>query len=175
MWGGGAPLWYNYNDETWTLEMCAGDAAVSNNRTNTVSNTSQYGRVGWWKFDGTLTDSSGHNGHGLAIGAVEFGSDRFGRPLSSLKLTGGSLGPYVFVQNSSHLLVPWNVTVSAWFLDDPSLPNHWHGRIIASGGDRTDGYELTVPDGDSTSIIWVHEAQTEQQRQVGRQAGCGIT
>ena|GEM_PF-1967177 len=107
-WYGDWHLEYNYKDFTFI------------HMPTSVSPTPSYpssGLAAYYPFDGTCTDASGNNNHGLPVGAVSFTPGIVG---SALKLYGVANPGYVKVADSSSLHFGTELTVCFFLRVDGS-------------------------------------------------------
>jgi len=93
--------------------------------------------VGYWPFDGDVTDASGNGNDGTISGAAALAPDRFGTPDGAMFFTGES-DAYVDVGDPAELQISGAMTLTAWvFLNGANVNN---SRIVAKqagGGSRS--------------------------------------
>lgn len=94
------------------------------------------GRVGWWKFDGDVLDSSGSGNNGTAYGALRLIADRSGNADSAYHFNGTDT--YVSVPESASLSDWAELSICFWF--NMSEPQPAYARIIEKGSNN----EITI-------------------------------
>ena len=101
------------------------------------------GLVGWWRFDGNLTDSSGSGNNGtVGAGSAAYAAGKYGRALSA----NGSLR--IAITDTTDLkLVDSSYTISAW-IKPSSYGGGGFGRILDKGvSPFSSGYVLNLNSG----------------------------
>ncbi len=73
--------------------------------------------VGWWKFDGDLTDISGYNNHGSMQGGEEYGEGVYGKEGNSLILSDNGSN-FVRIPNFPMLSGEKRLTISGWIKEE---------------------------------------------------------
>jgi alpha-tubulin suppressor-like RCC1 family protein len=108
------------------------------------------GLVGWWKFDGDATDSSGNGNDGTVNGAT-LTTDRHGLANGAYSFDG--VDDYIQTPESNKFSIQDQITVSFWF----ELNSFEAGNFIQKGNSST-GWEWELWTGNGTTSTGIHLA-----------------
>ncbi len=86
------------------------------------------GLVGYWPFDGSANDASGHGLNGTVYSATLV-ADRFGKTASAYSFSGSS-SCYISVPSTAALQLTTNLSISFWMKRSPVSP---YGLIVCKG------------------------------------------
>jgi hypothetical protein len=110
--------------------------------------------IAYYPFNNNLKDESGHSLDGSPVGLCDFATDRFGTPLSALKLQASNPGA-VLVNSSLFPKGNSARTVSAWIKPD-------FGNMTASpGGEKSGAIVSFGPVSEATYGLWADAKLTD--------------
>ncbi len=119
--------------------------------------------VGWWKFDGDLTDISGYNNHGSCTSCPDVVDGVSGKEGNALNFDGSS--DYVTMGNVLNLM--GDRTISFWVKSTNLFPSDSHAAFVSKwrGGERnfifwahSTNNSIRWGDTSSSRLVWNHGA-----------------